>query len=107
MKFYFRRHGTLAKTIEAWKVYDVMPDDMPKAFKKSKLVCYDEVELKYSMSGASEANVHMHSMTDSENMKKHLFSSVEISEEKFNCLYIKCANLKNAIKQAIEDEDNM
>lgn len=107
MKFFFRKHGTLIKTVEAWKVYDVMPEDMPEVFKKSKLMCYDAVKLEYSMSGLAEVNIHVHSMTDREGMKKHLLECVEISEEKFNRLYNKCTNLKNDIKQAIEDKDSM
>lgn len=107
MKFYFRKHGWLAKHIQAWKVYDKMPDDMPEVFKKSTLVCYDNVDIEYSMSGVAKVETHEHSMTDAETIKKRLTECVEISEEKFNSLYIKCTNLKNEIKQAIEDEDSM
>ena len=107
MKYYFRKHSHLTKHIQAWKVYDKMPDDMPEVFKKSKLICFDSVELECSMSGSAEVTVNNHSMTDSEGLKKDLFGCVEISEEKFNSLYIKCTNLKNEIKQAIEDEDSM
>ena len=107
MKFYIRNHKYLTKHVQAWKVYDKMPDNMPEVFKKSKLICYDSVELECSMSGSAEVKVNNHSMTDSEGLKKDLLGCVEISEEKFNDLYNRCTNLKNDIKQAIEDEDSI
>ena len=107
MKYFYRKHGYLTKTIEAWKVYDKMPDDMPEVFKKSKLVCFDSIKLECSMSGLAKIVVYNHAMTGTKEMEKYLLESIEISEEKFNDLYNRCTELKNEIKQVIEDEDSM
>ena len=107
MKFFYRQHGNLTKHVKAWKVYDKMPDNMPAVFRKSKLICYDSVDIECSMSGVAKVETHEHSMTDAETIKKRLTDCIEISEEKFNSIYNRCENLKNEIKQVIEDEDIM
>lgn len=107
MKFYYRKHGCLTKHVQAWKIYDVMPNTMPEVFRNSKLVCYDSVDIEYSMSGVAKVETYEHSMTDAETINKRIAECVEISEEKFNDLYNRCTKLKNNIKQVIEDEDSM
>lgn len=107
MKFFYRKYGALIETVEAWKVYDVMPEEVPEGFRKSKLICFDSVKLEHTMSGYAKIEAYKHSMTDREGIEKYLLGCIEISEEKFNELYNKCVKLKNDIKQAIEDEDSM
>lgn len=106
MKFYYRKHGVLGKVVHAMKVYDKMPESLPAAFRNSKLVCFDEIKVNYSLEGHAEVSVHEHTLTDKESLDKRLKFMVEIQEEKFNDLYNRCATFIDDIKD-FTDEDIM
>ena len=103
-KCYIKKSGIFTKKIKAYKVYDEKPESLPETFKKSRLVCFDEIEMKYSLSGKASAEIHNHSLTDVQNMGRHVEGYDEISEEKFDELYNRCKNVIDITKAVVNDE---
>ena len=100
MKYYIKKQFIPNKQVHMYAVYEEMPDSMPKSFKRSKLVCFDEYRLTKQLSGNFNVERHQHSMTDAENMNKHLEGFDEIDEETYNILRDGCEQM-NAMSNGI------
>ena len=83
---------------QAYKVYDEIPEDVPDIFKKSKLVCFDEVKLSV-IAGHGVVQVNKHSFTDKKRMKVYLTGMDECSVEEFDNLYNRCEKLLKEMKE--------
>lgn len=106
MKYFKNERMIPERGLHLYKVYDKMPESMPECFKKSKLICFDEVKVEHPLlSTTYTVSIKQHSMTDKEYLDKKLWGFVEISEEEYDSLYNRCARLTEAFEEIVPKYD--
>ena len=102
---YYKYCSKITGEIKAYAIYEVMPESVPEVFQKSKMVCFDEVNIKDShFSGPSSASVNHHSFTDKENIElKIKFNTVEITDEEFHRIEESAQKIRDLIKETVTE----